>query len=297
MILCTENGELVRGDLIKTSVVRSDMAPIPFTLEAEIRVLDGDGKALLATGKKIQCGGGDWLTIIKSVYAENGHSQGDYNMATVKLTALLDECHSISFARERPVIKESATLLQIYRACGATLKAIDADFPVPRFSCFSGDAPSFHLARALQELGGVVRWKNGRLRFFRLPDLFKQPPIMSLPNDTMEDTESGFLERHEIPAFFSVLPSGSIVMGDQNKARSKFFTPFKSKQELNNMSRCLVSKKVARVSFDMQISAGDLVSTPSENLVVLTAAHAYINGIDGGNTEQYTRLWLARMEG
>ena len=297
MILHTENGVQIRGDLIKSATARSDMAPVPVTLEAEIRVLDDAAKALLAVGKKIQLAGGDWLTIVKSSYGEGLQVQGAHKMAAVKIVALLDACLPVTYVRQRAVIKESATLLQIYRACGASLQAVDADLPVDRFTCLVGEAPSFHLARALQEQGGVVRWKDGRLKFFRLQDLFKQQAAISLNKDAFEDTDSGFLERHEIPFFFSLNVAGAAVLGNQSKARKARFSPFKNQQQLNNMTRCLVTKKSIRVMFDYRLGAGDVVEVDGVGaLVVVTAAHVFQSGTDGDAADQYSRLWLAKLE-
>ena len=70
MILYLSNGEQIRGDLIRSAVMRSDMSPVPVTLEAEIRI-DEDMAKRLAEGQIIGLGGnnresGDQLRIIKS---------------------------------------------------------------------------------------------------------------------------------------------------------------------------------------------------------------------------------------
>jgi hypothetical protein len=214
----------------------------------------------------------------------------------VKITALLDACHPVAFVRQQSIIKENASLAEIYRATGATLKAIDADFAVPRFSCFVGQVPSFHIARALQEEGGVVRWKSGKMTFFRLPDLFKQKPIMTLPDNASENITSGFLERHEVPFFYSLADDGSFVYGNRNKSRTARFVPFKNALRLQNMTRCLVTRKVSKISYAGQLAAGDLISIAgADPLVIVTAAHAFFSGTDGSGSNQYSRLWLANL--
>jgi hypothetical protein len=294
LIIIPSNGQQLRGDLIKSAVLRSDLAPVPATLEADIRV-DDELKKLLAEGKTLTAGGHDFR-IIKSVRVTGRDSQGQHDMSAVKITALLDACHSIAFVRQRAIIKENAKLAEIYRAAGATLKAIDADFAVPRFSCFVGDTPSFHIARALQEEGGVVRWKNGKMTFFRLPDLFKQKAVMTLPDNASENVESGFLERHEIPSFYSVDASGAIIQGNQTKTRSVRFSPHTNALRLQNMSRCLVQRKISKISYAGQLAAGDLIDIYGASpLVVVTAAHVYESGTDGGGSNQYSRLWLAGL--
>lgn len=301
MILYLSNGTQIRGDLIKSAVLRSDLSPVPVTLEAEIRTDESMDK-YLAEGEIITVGGssvgyGDAMRIIKSVKLINRSVQGSREMMAIHLTAILDACHNVVFVRDKAIIKEDATLATIYRSTGATLRSIDADFPVKRFYCLVGDTPSFHISRALQEEGGVVRWKGGRLKFFRLPDLFKQKAVMNLPNNASDDINSGFLERHQVPWFFSVKDDGSFVYGNQKKPRSIRFAPFKDEQHLRNMTRCLVQRKISKINPDMQLCAGDLINfVDGEPLCIITAAHAFESGTDGGGSNQYTRLWLGSLE-
>jgi hypothetical protein len=295
LILTLPNGRQLRGDIIKSAILRSDLAPVPASLEAEIRV-DDELKKLLAEGKIITAGG-DNFRIVKSEGGAGRESQGQHDTSAVKITALLDACQPVAFVRQKSIIKENASLAGIYRATGATLKAIDADFAVPRFSCFVGQTPSFHIARALQEEGGVVRWKSGKMTFFRLPDLFKQKTVMTLPGNAFDDIESGFLERHEVPFFYSLADDGSFVYGNRNKSRTARFVPFKNALRLQNMTRCLITRKVSkRLTYAPKLAAGDLISIAgADPLVIVTAAHAFFSGTDGSGSNQYSRLWLAGL--
>ncbi|WP_143056986.1 hypothetical protein [Nitrosomonas marina] len=297
MILYLNNGNQIRGDLIKSAVVRSDMSPIPVTLEAEIRI-DEDMADRLAEGEIITLGGqGDELRIIKSTKVLNRVSQGRREMDAIQITALLNACHTVSFVRGRAIIKENVSLSSLYRAAGASIKSVDGDFPVPRFYCLVGDTPSFHINRVLQEEGGIVRWKDGRLAFFRLADLFSQDPSMDLPDNASDDIDSGFIERHEIPWFYSLKDDASFVFGNRQDARSVRYAPFKNVQRLRNMSTCLVQRKTSKINLAAGIVAGDLVNiVGADPLCVITAAHAFFSGTDGSGSDQYTKLWLGDLQ-
>jgi len=298
VILTFADGKQIRGDLIKTATLRSDLAPIPLTLEAEIRAGEESMDKLLAEGQVLTTRGIDAMRIIKSVRVAGRAAQGARDMEAYHITALLDACQGVAYVRQRAIIKENASLAAIYRAAGATIKGVEEDFPVPRFYCPVGDTPTFHIARALQEEGGAVRWKDGKLQFLRLGDLFKQTPILTLPDNTSEDVESGFLERHTVPSFVSLAPSGATLMGNFDKARTVRFSPFKDAQRLRNMTRCLVQRKVSRINLAGQIAAGDLIAyTRGAKLAVITAAHVFGSGTDdGGAQEAYTRLWVGSLE-
>lgn len=291
------NGVELRGDLINSAIMRSDAVPIPCTLEAEIRV-DDSIKSGLDEGKIITAGiGGDKFYIIKSVHAMGQNSQGDHAEESVKITALLANCYTISFVREKAILKERATLSQVYRAAGATLQAVDSDFPIDRFMCYTGESPSFHIARACQENGGILRWKNGKMQYFRLADLFKQEPVKALPDNASQDIKSGFSERHDVQAFYSIDDNGNVVHGNRNKARSARFMPHMNEQQLRNLTRCLVRRKIVKIGYSEQLCAGDLINiVGGKPLVIVTAAHVFKSGTDGTSPEQYTKLWLSSLE-
>jgi len=299
MIIHLNNGNQIRGDLLRSAVLRSDLSPVPVTLEAEIRI-DEDLEERLSEGEIVTIGSsGDALRIIKSVKVLNRMAQGKREMDAVRITALLDNCHSIAFVRSRAIIKERNSLSSIYRAAGASIKAVDGDFTVPRFYCFAGDTPSFHIARLLQEEGGVVRWRSGRLEFFRLKDIFTQKPVMDLPENASDEFDSGFIERHEIPWFFSTNEDGSIVSGNKKNPRSARYVPFKDAGQLMNMTRCLVQRKSSKINLSPKIVAGDVIKSVSENeelFCVITVAHVFESGTDGSGNNQYTKLWLGTLE-
>lgn len=291
------NGQALRGDLIRSAVLRSDAVPVPVSLEAEIRV-DESLIPHLQEGKIITAGlAEDPFWIIKVVRANARQSQGQHGAESVAVTAILDPCHAVAFVQQKAIIKERATLQQIYKACGASIKAIDADFPVDKFSCFTGETPSFHIARTLQENGGIVRWKAGKMQYIRLPDIFRQKPIMTLSDNASQNVASGFIERHQIQSFYSIDDKGQFVYGNREKARWARYIPGKTEQQLNSMTRCLVLRKIAKIGYSETIAAGDVVAIAGgDPLAVGTAAHVHRTGTDGAGAEQYTKLWLYSLE-
>jgi hypothetical protein len=294
MILIAENGKQLRGDMIRLAVVRSDLAPIPATLEAEIRDTD-EFRRFLLEGKNIEANG-DRFRIIKISEPTVREAQGKRGIKFLRVTALLEPCHATAFVRQRAIIKENATLAEIYRAADATLKSIDADFEVPRFYCLVGTAPTYAIAQVLQEEGGVVRWKAGKMRFFRNQDLFRQKPVLTIPDSADDNIVSGFQERHEIPWFYSVGSDGEFVYGNRTKARSTAYMPFKNALRLHNMTRCLVQRKISRQSYSPRLAAGDLIAIDgTDPLVIVTAAHVFRSGTDGKGAEQYSKLWLSGL--
>lgn len=296
MVLLDENGQQIPGDAITYAALRHDCAPVPVTLEAVIRLKDDALAEMLQEGKKITTGSGDVVRIIFSKPAVSSVVQDSSMQHAVKIIAFLEACCNAAFVRERPIIKSSTSLQAIYRACGCPLAGVKDDVSIARFVCIAGDTPTFHIARAIQEAGGIVRWDGERLEFSRLRDVLDQEPILSLPDKASENVKSGFLERHEAPFFFSTAPDGSIVQGNRAKARSVMFAPRQNVQELYNMTRVMLRTKVCKTDYDMRIKGGDVIQfIGAENHAVLTAVHYWASGTEGGaGIQTYTKLWCGR---
>lgn len=297
MILLQDTGDQIRGDLIITAALRYDLAPIPVTLEADFRA-DESLMEVLKEGRTLTTGQGERLRIIYSRPALGGTVRDGKLDSAIRVVAFLDDCAQASFVRERAIIQSNSTLHGLYRACGCKLRSVASDFPVPRFVCMTGDTPTVHIARALQEAGGVVTWRAGRLEFVRLQDLFKQKPSKTLPNVASDDVQSEFLERHEVPFFFTVDSTGAIKTGDRTKARAALFAPHQDAGRLRNMTHVLVRKKISKIDYDASVRAADLIDfVGGEKQAVITACHYFASGTDrGGAGQQFTKLWTGGLQ-
>ena len=120
---------------------------------------------------------------------------------------------------------------------------------------------------------------------------------MTLAKNSMTDLDSGFLERHEIPTYYSIADDGSFVYGNKTKTRSAVFVPRKDERQLQNMSKCLVQRKTAKIALDIRLCAGDVIDIQGDKpLVIITAAHVFESGTDtGGSGSQFTKLWLGSL--
>lgn len=295
MVLLFPDGSQIRGDLILRSALRYDMVPVPVTLEADFKA-DDSVLAQLKEGSIITTGTGERMQVVYCKPVRGGVAQGDKLQMGVRVVAFLEDCAQIAFARSRAIIKYNQTLLSIFKAAGCKLRGVESDLPVPRFVCMVGDTPSVGVSRVLQEAGGVLRWKGGRLSFLRIHDLMRQAPVITLPNLASDDTQSEYLERHEIPAFFSLSPAGQVIHGNRVKTRASMFAPHQDQASLHNMTRVLVKRKEVRTQYSANLRAGDVVNfTGGLPHVILTACH-YHEAADGpqGVAQDFTKLWCAR---
>lgn len=292
----TVNGEALRADAILSLTLRTDLAPIPATLEATIRY-DEKVAPFLVEGKIVTAGldNADYR-ILKSEprFSKEGEQAGR-PMASIAISAYLDKVHQLAFRRRTAVIKEQATLSQIYSACGATA-LVESDFTAYRFSCFAGGVPTYGVGAILQEEGGAIYWTGKSLKFARLLDLIKQTPATDVPANSVQQVESGFLERHEIPWFYSTDETGAFVFGNRDKVRSASYTPRKDERVLRNMTRCLILRHTLRSFYRPDINAGAVITIDGDPHVVVTAAHVLNSGTDGSPSTTFSKFWLGALD-
>lgn len=301
MLLTLKDGVPIRGDLVKQIIIRNDLTAVPMTLEVEFVAGTREFAELLKEGETLTDGLGNVFYILKT---ERTLKVGTRSADSAEIiggmfvTAILNDCKEVAFVSEKGIIKEKCTLSQVYKAAGCKIGFVRNDLTVSRFYCYAGNTPTFQIMQTLQEEGAVVRWKEKRLQFLRIPDLFKQKPILEVPANGAKKDDAGFLERHDIPSFYSVNDQGSVIWGNRSKARSARFVPFKSQQALRNMSRCLVRSRIIEIDLDERICAGDLIRIIGDrDYVVITAAHVWNSGVDSESTPRaLTKLWLGVMK-
>lgn len=284
-------GVQLGGETLIGLTLRYDLTPIPSTLEADIRTSDPELDSRLVDGAIINAGyWGDGYKIIKVEPVKNqGAVQGDYAVQTKHITAILESVHKVAYRQQRAVIRERATMGEIYRACGSTVP-IGSDFRLERFTCFCGNIPTFGIAQAFSEESAVPVYTGQKLSFVRLQDLFAQDAKISLPADTTEGTESQFLERNELPWAYSLNADGTVLLSDRRTPRASVFMPRTDARRMANMDKCLIVRKRIQTDIAPSYVAGDIFEIAGVKHVVVTAAHVYENGDTGFN--QTSRFWL-----
>lgn len=292
MLIQFSNDTLLPTGFLLSAVLRTDLVPVPVSLELEVRHDDelakqlAEGQKIFVTGKAIE------LQIIKSQIKQSPQIP---DRGMIQVTAVLSSCVAIGYRRQKAVILKSNSLGAIYKACGAKV-SIKNDFTVPLFVSFLGQVPSEMIAKVLQEEAAVVRLSGKQLDCVRLADLMKQAPKLSLPQGVGEQIESGFLERHLVPSFYSTGDNRAVVKGNTKKVRAMQYTPRHSERAANNMTSALITKQVLNLSYNDDYQAGDLFNIGNTPMAIITAAHVYETENEGEGGNQYTRLWLGELE-
>lgn len=281
----------MRGDLLVRAVLRTDMTPVPATIELTFRKSREVAEAI-AEGKAIRVESDHAIEFVIAKAWEDpptGRVQGDRPEGQLHAIGMLSSCAAIAEPASRAILREGATLGEIYRACGARLR-IESDFPVPVFSCFRGMEPSFEVAKALMEEGGGLVYSKGRVAFRRLIDLKRQEPKFRLPVASLQALASTFLERAAVPFAITTDTSGAIIVGRATAGRGFVYRPRADQRVVNNMGTVLIQRGKSDGALTLGNNAGDRVDVGSVPMVIVTAAHVFEPA-----GEQLTRYWLGEV--
>lgn len=295
MLIHPKGGAALRGDLIRRVVLRSDLTPIPATAEVDVRTSTESDRAL-RQGEVIEVGAKRIpMRIVKTERVQGGGAiQGGREVSYIRATALLDSCAPVAQRLQRAIIREGASLGELYRACGASV-TIASDFTVPSWACYAGMTPSFEIAKALQEEAGALLYADGRVQFRRLRELVTQKPQQYLDGNQTAVVESDFLERHAVPYAFSTGPSGGFILGRREAARGVLYRPRADERIVRNLATALVIRRTYRNVLATDIGAGERFDVDGAPMVVVTAAHVFEALGSGVEPEQYSKFWLGEM--
>lgn len=297
MQIALADGTPLRGDFVLRAVQRFDLTPVPSTLELMVRSDDTLARRI-ADGSTLVAGSSDdRYTVLKVRRAATPWVQGGGGAAEVlEVTAVLEGFAALTWPLDRAVIKEGRSLGEVYRSCGARVR-VSSDIPVARFTAFAGQFPTVSIAQVLQEEAAAPVWRsNGTLAITRLADLFEGRAVDTVARDSTRAVESTFLERQEIPWALSTAADGSALLGRRDVARGFVFLPRTSPRVLDNMSKCLVVRRISEGMLTGHLRAGNGVDIEGVRHVIVTAAHSWDAGADSGEPDQRTRLWLAELQ-
>lgn len=290
MNITLSNGQTVRGDMVYSITIRSDLVAIPETLTASFKA-DNDLKAYLSEGETLKAGIDDteYQIIWVDDNNQSGLTQGERQVGSTTVIAVLKCVYELALMRRSAVIKDSGTIGGVYRSCGATA-SIKSDLSCDRFACLTGNYATQSIAMILQEESASPVWDGHQLSFIRNKDLMKKSPTKTFDSDTTKVIKSGFTERHEIPMYYSTDGGeGNLQAGDTSKVRGASFIPRRDLRILRNMSKVLVNKRIMESSYSPRTRAGDVFDIAGLSQVVITAVH--VTGIHN----QYSRFWLGEL--
>jgi hypothetical protein len=295
MQVYTADGTPLRGDLTTRVVVRTDLTPIPSTVEIDA-VNTRETAAALQKGLTVKIGPDQTEYLLVLIEGDKAESiqQGDRDVQPIRATGILKSCSALADLLQRSVIREGSTWADIYRSIGSTA-VVDSDFAVPRFCALVGMLPTPEIARVLQEEAAIVFYAGGKVRFRRLNDLIAAPAGVTFPADRTQELSSDLLERHSIPFIVTTTPGNQVITSKREAARGIVYVPRADRRILVNLGTVLVQRRTMRESLSPDFNAGMRVDIAGMPHIVVTAAHVRSSSTDKQGSEEYTQLWLGQV--
>lgn len=287
------NGQVISAQDVIKSTIRTDCAPVPVTIELLIRYTQ-QNELSLKKGAILTTSQNYTFEIVESHKKVIQKIQDDTQYGVLSVTGIHSGCINLCTLKNSAIFLRNTSLSAVYKACGATAKT-GTNFSIPEFSCLIGELATEKIAQICQEEGGAVFFRNGRIEFLRLEDIFTQKPVISLRDDVIEKEDTDFLQPHLVSSFFSTRVDGGLAKGDFKTPRKRDFIARTPERILFNLSKCLIRKRIVPISYNPNINAGDCIEVNGVNMAIMTAAHVYEND-NGQDIKQYTRLWLGVLQ-
>lgn len=294
MFIALADGTPIAASDLLSATLRTDLIPVPASLEMVTQRTDALEKALAEGGKLFVGGDSIPMTIIKRQVVKTQTIRDSDTIGAVAVVAVLSGCESLIKPTTKAVILSGSSAAGAYRSCGGK-SAFGADIPFPEFVCLKGMTPTREIARRLQEEGAVARLKAGKIHAVRLPDLFTGKPVATLDPSAVQWLENESVLKGLVVSVVSLDADGITINGDSDGGRPVIYRGGLDSRRARNMSRVLVLRGTMMRPFDERLQAGELVAVGDRRLVVLTAAHRVDTGALGGATATATKVWLVEV--
>ncbi len=298
MKLTLSDGSVISGGDLISAIYRTDLVPVPVSLELVVKATD-QLRPLLKIGDKIIAADATSLTIVKSQHINMQLAKAGKRVGGLMIIAVLSGCEPLLSVAIRATSLNNTSFNEVYRALGAKIR-LKGDIKLNQFICLKGQLPTKRIAIALQKEASVTAYQGGNMSVVRINDLFKGQAAM-YDKSALQWIDNPHILTHGNTNYLSIDDNGSDIVGTPFENKQIGYYPRADARELQNLRRILVTRAKMVRQLDDQIMAGNLIGvndgTKTENLVVLTAAHRYDTGALGGRPIMATQAWLAQLEG
>lgn len=295
MRIMLADGQFIGTDRFISGVLRSDLLPIPVTLEFQTLLTPGID-AQLQEKSVIRIGDNYLeLIIVKRVVDTAGFLKDDKLLSIGAYIAVLNGCERLIEPARKATYLEGTTIGAALRASGNKLK-VKEDVPLYHYFCAVGATPSYEIARKCGEEAAVIYCSDeGKIIVKRLSQILNQDPALELDDTAVKWIKNQTHLNHVIPSYQTVNADGSTIEGELKVGAKTAFYPNLDSRRLKNLSTVLVTRGTVMRTYNPDFMAGDVVKVKDKKYVILTAAHRFDTGVLGGATVSASKFWLAEV--
>lgn len=288
-----EDGSSIGGDNLISAIYRTDLVPVPVTLELVVKA-DDRLHDLLLVDKTLTTPKGVSLTIVKSQVINEQSIKAGKRITALHVIAVLSGCEALLGVTKKAVSLTNTSFNEVYRALGAKVR-IKRDIKLASFICLKGQMPTVAIAKALQKESAVICHSEQGLSVIRLNELMIGEATL-FDKSAVQWIDHPNAIRHGNTNYLSIDDNGSDILGTARSERSIEYYPRADNRELQNLRRILITKATITRQINDRLDAGKLTVVDNKTLVILTGAHKFESGALGGPAVMATKAWLAQVE-
>lgn len=288
-----EDGSNIGGGDLISAIYRTDLVPVPVTLELVVKA-DDRLRDLLASERELITPKGVRLEIVKSQVINEQSIKAGRRIGAIHVIAVLAGCAPLLGVTKKAVSLNNTSFNEVYRALGAKVR-IKRDIKLARFICLNGQLPTAAIALALQKEAAVVRFDDTGISVIRLNEIMDGEATL-FDKSAVQWINNPNEIKHGNINYLSIDDDGSTILGNAKAERSIQYYPRADTRELQNLRRILITKAKISRQLDEKLEAGHLLIVDDQRLVALTAAHYFESGALGGRSVLATTAWLAQVE-
>lgn len=290
-----DSGYLISATELISATFRSDLVPVPLTLEFSVssnpRLLAG-----LVEGAEIILS--QISATFKIVIADPVTSQqikDGQRVGGIACIAVLSACSKLIEPCNKAIILNETSFASASRACGASVGFGD-NIPLPKFTTLIGQLPASRLAKYCQQEAAVVRWKEGKVSFAKIDALMKQAPVTALDPSAVAWFVNDSIVKLQTARYVTIDADGSTEYQTGTSANKIVKqVPGLDSRQIRNLEKVLITRGTIIRPLDLKLQAGEVVTIDKVPYVILTAAHRFDTGSLGGSSMMVTKLWLATL--
>ncbi len=297
MKIYLENDSVISGGDLISAIYRTDLVPIPVSLELSVK-LTKENHNFLQANKKLWTVNETELVIVKAQIINTQSVKDGKRISAVHIIAVLSGCEPLIGVAKRATFLENTSVNQAYRALGAKVRLTN-DIKLNQFICLKGQLPTERIALSLQKESAVIRHEQGKkISAIRLNELFKGESKL-YDKSSVHWIDNPSLISHKNINYLSIDDDGSEIIGNVGQNSAVQYYPQADNRELQNLRRILITQGTMTRQYDEYLMAGKLIAISERNkpLVVLTSAHRYDSGALGGKAVMASKAWLAEISG
>ena len=292
IIIVAKTGHVISGADLVTATLRTDLVPVPVTLELTALSTPELDKALVVGAELLVGDIGILITIIKAMPVKTQVIKNGRRIGGVACTGVLTSCKKLMEPVNNAINLTDTTFGGAVRASGATI-AIADDLPLPRFVCFKGQTPSHQIAKYLQQEAAVIVFRRGQLSILKVDALLADEPIGKYDSSAIAWIDSPNVQATKTPSFVSMGADGSSVEGENTTTgRPVSYLPGLDARQLKNLEKVLITRGTMIRPLDYKLQAGQLIQVGKMKLTILTSAN-HVNTTT--NSVMATKVWLASL--